>query len=158
MSEVNDVLDWLTSFTQFFLKNHDVEPVTNAFMLGLLVFNAEFIQNVNVILAEAESDTLFLPRGLVAQIIFISTTTNLLHVYANYISIGAGRNEITKAFKESAKRMLAGHEKLLHIKLKRPPNPACTQTGLPLVSKRHDLQKFALGKAVLGCLRHRWAA
>jgi len=114
MSEINDVLEWLTSFTRFFMENHDVEPVTNAFMQDLPMFNEGFINKIKIIRETYQSDPSILPGGLIAQMIFVSTTTNLLHVYDNHISKGANYNEIKRAFKNSANQMLDGHEKMLH--------------------------------------------
>jgi len=108
---------WLIEFTQFVRRNHDVEPVTDAFMKGLPYFREEsFINEIKLIGAVMQHNPLLAvpDLGVLSKTIYAAAGSSINRVYDNYIAKGKSKREIRKAFEEYARNILEGHEKLYH--------------------------------------------
>ncbi len=101
--------EWLYSFVQFFFQHHEVDSVTDAFMLGLPLYNETFVNEVEAFVMGRR-----IQGSVMFQTVAAATAGNLTHVYRNYIAKGKGKREIRDAFEDSARDMLKGHESALH--------------------------------------------
>lgn len=101
--------EWLYSFVQFFLEHHEIDSVTDAFMLGLPLYDETFVSGVEKLAKNGS-----IKGSVMVELLVVATANNLVHVYRNYIAKGKSKREIRAAFEESARLMLKGHESMLH--------------------------------------------
>jgi hypothetical protein len=88
--------EWLTAFTENFVRHPDATRATNALMEGLRFFTADFVASI----ASLPTPERRLPpnAGRMPMAIYAATGPIIEEVYRKLISHNAGRGQIRAAF------------------------------------------------------------